>query len=83
MSELGQEYSAELWKAAYADVFNILKTSLKLADYREEILQIWWQITLLVTEAQTAAFFKEAYKEYYEIFKEQVAQSGSSLMKRV
>ena len=42
MSESGQEYSAKLWKAAYADVFNILETSSKLVSYREEILQIWW-----------------------------------------
>ena len=38
MSESEQEYSAELWKAAYTDVFNILKMSLRLVSYREEIL---------------------------------------------
>ena len=83
MSEPGQEYSAELWKSAYTSVFNILKTSLKLVSYREEILQIWRQMTPLATEAQAAAFFKEVYKECYEIFKGQVAWSGSSFMKRV
>ena len=73
MSEPGQEYPAELWKSAYVSVFNILKTSLRLVSYRKEILQIWWQMTLLVTETQAAAFFKKAYEECYEIFKEQVA----------
>ena len=83
MFKSGQEYSAELWKAAYTDVFNVLKTSSKLVSYREEILQIWQQMTLLATEAQVAAFFKEAYEECYRIFKEQVAQSDSSFVKRV
>ena len=40
MSEPGQEYPAELWKSAYASVFNVLETSSKLASYREGILQI-------------------------------------------
>ena len=40
-------------------------------------------MTLLVIEAQAAAFFKEVYKECYEIFKEQVAQPGSPFAKRV
>ena len=40
-------------------------------------------MTLLATEAQTAAFFKKVYKECYEIFKRQVAQSDSSFIKRV
>ena len=30
-------------------------------------------MTLLATEAQTAAFFKETYEECYRIFKGQVA----------
>ena len=47
--------------------------SLNLVSYREEILQIWWQMTLLVTKAQVAAFFKKVYKECYVIFKKQVA----------
>ena len=83
MSESGQEYLAELWKSAYISVFNVLETSSKLVSYREEILQIWWQISLLATEAQTAAFFKKAYEECYEIFKRQVAQSDSLFVKRV
>ena len=69
MSESEQEYSAELWKSAYISVFNILETSSKLVSYREEILQIQRQMTLLTTEAQAAAFFKEVYEECYEIFK--------------
>ena len=73
MFKSGQKYSAELWKAAYTDVFNVLEMSLRLVSYREEILQIWWQMTLLATEAQVTAFFKEAYEECYRIFKEQVA----------
>ena len=73
MSEPGWEYSAELWKSAYTNVFNVLETSSKLVSYREEILQIWWQMTLLVIKAQAAASFKEAYEECYEIFKRQVA----------
>ena len=40
-------------------------------------------MTLLVTEAQTAAFFKKAYEECYEIFKGQVTQSDLSFVKRV
>ena len=72
MSESGQEYPAKLWKSAYASVFNILEMSPKLASYREEILQIWRQMTPLATEAQAAASFKEAYEECYEIFKRQV-----------
>ena len=83
MFKSGQEYSAELWKSAYVSVFNVLETSSKLVSYREEILQIWRQMTLLVTEAQAAASFKKAYKECYRIFKEQVAQSDSSFAKRV
>ena len=83
MSEPGQKYSAELWKSAYVSVFNILKTSSRLAHYREEILQIWRQMTLLATEAQAAAFFKETYKKCYEIFKGQVVWPGSLFMKRV
>ena len=83
MSELGQEYSAELWKSAYVSIFNVLETSPRLVSYREEILQIWQQMTLLTTEAQAAAFFKKAYKECYRIFKGQVAQSDSSFAKRV
>ena len=83
MSEPGQEYSAELWKSAYISIFNILEMSPKLASYREGILQIWRQMTPLVTEVQTAASFKEVYEECYEIFKEQVAQSGSPFVKRV
>ena len=83
MSEPGQEYSAELWKSAYISMFNILEMSSKLVSYREEILQIWRQMTLLVTEAQAAAFFKEVYEECYRIFKKQVAQSDSSFVKRV
>ena len=83
MSEPEQEYSAELWKSAYVSVFNILKTSLKLVSYREEILQIWRQMTPLATEAQAAASFKKAYEECYRIFKGQVAQSSSSFVKRV
>ena len=83
MSKSGQKYSAELWKLAYVSVFNILKMSLRLVSYREEILQIWQQVTLLVTEAQTAAFFKKAYKKCYKIFKRQVAQLDSSFIKRV
>ena len=78
-----QEYSAELWKSAYVSVFNILKTSLKLVSYREEILQIWRQMTPLATEVQAAAFFKKVYEECYRIFKGQVAQSSSSFVKRV
>ena len=70
MFKSGQEYSAELWKSVYTDVFNVLKTSLRLVSYREEIIQIWWQMTLLAIEAQAAASFKEAYEECYEIFKE-------------
>ena len=69
MSEPGQEYSAELWKLAYISIFNILEMSSRLVSYREEILQIWQQVTLLVTEAQAAAFFKEVYEECYRIFK--------------
>ena len=69
MSEPGWEYLAELWKSAYVSVFNVLKMSLRLVSYREEILQIWWQMTFLATEAQAATFFKEAYKECYRIFK--------------
>ena len=72
MSESEQKYSAELWKSTYTDVFNVLKTSSRLVSYREEILQIWQQMTLLTTEAHTAAFFKEVYKECYRIFKKQV-----------
>ena len=83
MSEPEQEYSAELWKLAYTSVFNVLKMSSKLVSYREEILQIWRQMTLLVTEAQAAAFFKEVYEECYRIFKGQVAQSDSLFAKRV
>ena len=70
MSKSEQEYSAELWKSVYINVFNILKTSLRLVSYREEILQIWQQMIPLATEAQAAASFKEAYKECYRIFKE-------------
>ena len=73
MSKPGQEYSAKLWKAAYTDVFNVLKTLSRLVSYREEILQIWWQVTFLVTKAQAVALFKKAYKKCYKIFKEQVA----------
>ena len=40
-------------------------------------------MTLLAIKAQAAAFFKEAYKECYEIFKGQVAQSDSPFAKRV
>ena len=40
MSEPGQKYSAELWKLAYISIFDILEMSLRLAHYREEILQI-------------------------------------------
>ena len=83
MFKSGQEYLAELWKAVYADVFNILKVSSKLVSYRERILQIQQQIILLVSEAQAAASFKEVYKECYKIFKEQVAQSDLSFAKRV
>ena len=83
MSESEWEYLAKLWKLAYADVFNVLKISLRLVSYREEILQIWWQMTPLATEAQAATFFKEAYKECYRIFKRQVAQSDSLFAKRV
>ena len=83
MFKSGREYLTELWKSAYTSVFDVLKTSLRLVSYREEILQIWWQMTLLATEALAAAFFKEAYEECYKIFKEQVAQSGSSFAKRV
>ena len=83
MSEPGWEYLAELWKSAYISVFNVLEMSSRLVSYREEILQIWRQMTPLVTEAQTAAFFKEAYEECYRIFKGQVAQSDSSFAKRV
>ena len=78
-----QKYSTKLWKAVYTNVFNVLKTSSELVSYREEILQIWWQIILLVTEVQTAVSFKEVYEKYYKIFKEQVAQSGSLFVKRV
>ena len=42
MTKSEQEYLAELWKTVYVNVFNILKTLLKLVSYREEILQIWW-----------------------------------------
>ena len=83
MFKSGQEYLAELWKTVYTDVFNVLKASSRLVSYREEILQIWQQITSLATEAQAAASFKKAYKECYRIFKEQVAQSDSSFVKRV
>ena len=83
MSKSEWEYSAELWKAAYISVFNVLETSLRLVSYREEILQIWQQMTLLVIKTQAATFFKEAYKECYRIFKWQVAQSDSSFVKRV
>ena len=83
MSESGQEYSVELWKLAYVSVFNVLKMSLRLVSYRERILQIWQQMTLLATEVQAAAFFKEAYEECYRIFKGQVTQSDLSFMKRV
>ena len=83
MFKPGQEYSAELWKSAYTSVFNILKMSSKLVSYREEILQIQQQITLLATEAQAAASFKEVYEECYRIFKRQVAQLDSSFVKRV
>ena len=83
MSEPGQEYLAELWKAVYTDVLNTLKVLLELVNYREEILQIWQQIMLLATEAQAAAFFKEVYKECYRIFKGQVAQSDSLFVKKV
>ena len=69
MSESEWEYLAELWKLTYADVYNVLKISLRLVSYKEEILQIWQQMTLLVIEAQVTAFFKEAYKECYRIFK--------------
>ena len=65
-----QEYLAELWKSAYISIFNVLETSSKLVSYKEEILQIWRQMTPLATEAQAAAFFKKAYKECYRIFKE-------------
>ena len=77
------EYPAELWKSAYTDVFNILKTSLRLVSYREEILQIWQQMTLLVIKTQVAAFLKKVYEECYRIFREQVAQSDSLFAKRV
>ena len=40
-------------------------------------------MTLLATEAQAAASFKEVYKECYKIFKRQVTQSDSSFVKRV
>ena len=40
-------------------------------------------MTPLATEAQVAVSFKEAYKECYRIFKEQVAQLSSSFAKRV
>ena len=40
MSESEQEYLAKLWKSVYINVFNILKMSLRLVSYREEILQI-------------------------------------------
>ena len=83
MSEPGQEYSAELWRSVYADIFNVLKMSLRLVSYREEILQIWQQVTLLAMKAQAAASFKEAYEECYRIFKGQVAQSDSSFAKRI
>ena len=83
MSESEQKYSAELWKSAYADVFNVLKTSSRLVSFKEEILQIWWQMTPLVIKAQVAAFFKKAYKKCYKIFKRQVAQLDSSFAKRV
>ena len=36
-----------------------------------------------MTEEQAAAFFKEAYKKCYKIFKEQVAQSDLSFVKEV
>ena len=40
-------------------------------------------MTLLAIKAQATTFFKKAYKECYEIFKRQVAQSDSSFVKRV
>ena len=64
-------------------MFNILEISLRLANYREEILQICQQMTLLAMKTHAAVFFKEVYKEYYEIFKGQVAQPGSPFAKRV
>ena len=64
-------------------MFNVLKISLNLVSYREEILQIQQQITLLVTKTQAVTFFKEVYEEYYRIFKKQVAQSDLSFVKRV
>ena len=70
-------------KAAYTDVFNVLKILSRLVSYREEILQIWLQMTLLTIKKQAAASFKEAFKECYEIFKKQVAQSSLSFVKRV
>ena len=51
-------------------MFNILEILSRLVSYRKEILQIQQQMTLLATEKQAAAFFKEAYEECYEIFKE-------------
>ena len=83
MSKSEWEYLAKLWKVVYTNVFNVLKMSLELVSYREEILQIWWQITLLVTKAQAAAFFKKVYEKCYKIFKEQVAQSDLLFVKRV
>ena len=83
MSESEWEYSAELWKAVYADVFNVLKALSELVSHQKEILQIQWQVTSLITEAQAAAFFKEVYEECYRIFKEQVTQSDLSFIKRV
>ena len=83
MSESEQKYSAKLWKAVYTDVFNIFKMSSKLVSYREEILQIWWQITSLVIKTQAVTFFKKVYKECYEIFKKQVTQLDSLFEKRV
>ena len=64
-------------------MFKILKTLFKLVSYREEILQIQQQITLLINKTQAATFFKEAYEKCYETFKRQVAQPGSSFAKRV
>ena len=77
------EYSAELWKTVYTDVFNIFEASSELVSYREGILQIQQQIMLLVTEVQAAVSFEKVYKECYRIFKELVAQSDSLFVKRV
>ena len=65
-----QEYLAKLWKVVYTDIFNVLKMSLKLVSYREEILQIWQKITSLATKEQAAAFFKEVNEKCFKIFKE-------------